>query len=180
MLIAKREVFLKYKRIILAVLIVIALLVIKFLPEEGAFLEIAAVGSPAPDFELKDLNGNLWKLSDLKGKVVFISFWASWCPSCHTETPTKESLLRKLEGKPFQMLGILYRDNPSDAMEYVAKNGVTVPTLLSPDNEVARLYGITGVPEAFIIDKNGIVREKIVGPRDWDTPESIALIEKWL
>ena len=170
----------KYKGILLIILVVAAFLVIKLLPEEGAFLEIAAVGSPAPDFELKDLNGNLWKLSDLKGKVVFISFWASWCPSCDMETPYKESLIKKMQGKPFQMLGILYRDTYSDAMAYVMKNGVTAPALLSPENEVARLYGITGVPEAFIIDKNGIVREKIVGPRDWDAPESIVLIEKWL
>lgn len=170
----------KYKGVILIVLIAIAVIVIKFFPHEGFYKEIAAVGSPAPDFELKDTSGNLWRLSNLRGKVVFINFWASWCPSCKLETPTKEGLLKKMQGRPFQMLGILHRDDADDARAYIQKYGVTSPTLVSPDNEAARLYGITGVPESFIIDKNGIVREKVVGPREWDTPESIALIEKWL
>lgn len=171
----------KYKGIILIVLIILGFLVIRFLPGDiSQNTEIASVGSPAPDFELQDLNGKTWKLSGLKGKVVFVNFWASWCPSCNTETPYKEILNKTMQGKPFQMLGLLYRDDPKDAMAYVQKHGLTFPALMGPDDEAARHYGITGIPETFIIDKNGIVREKIVGPRQWDLPESMALIEKWL
>lgn len=171
----------KYKGIILIVLIILGFLVIRFLPGDISHnIEIAAVGSPAPDFELQDLNGNIWRLSSLKGKVVFINFWASWCPSCNTETPYKEILNKKMQGRPFQMLGVLYRDDPKDAVAYVQKHGLTFPSLMTPEDTVARHYGITGIPETFIIDKDGIVREKIVGPRQWDLPESIALIEKWL
>lgn len=170
----------KYKGLVLILLIVIAFLAIKFIPDERLYTEIASVGSPAPDFELKDSNGNLWRLSDIRGKVVFINFWATWCPTCRSEMPYKERLYEKMQGRPFQMFGVLFRDNPRNLIPYFQRQMVSPPTLISPENEMAKLYGITGVPETFIIDKNGIVREKIVGPMEWDSPEAIALIEKWL
>ncbi len=170
----------KYKKLILVILIAIAITALIFLPEKRLFREVAAVGSPAPDFELRDTNGNLWKLSDLKGKVVFINFWATWCKVCKREMPYKEKLYEKMQGKPFQMLGILFRDNPRNLIPYFKEHNVSLPRLISRHNNVAVLYGITGVPETFIVDKDGIVREKIVGPRQWDSPETMTLIEKWL
>lgn len=170
----------KYKGLILIVLIAIAVTLLFFLPEGKIYKEVASVGAPAPDFALRDSNGKLWKLSDMRGKVVFINFWATWCTVCKSEMPYKESLFVKMQGRPFQMLGMLFRDDPSNLIPYFKKQKVSIPTLISPDDEAAGLYGITGVPETFIIDKNGIIREKIVGPREWDNPETIALIEKWL
>lgn len=170
----------KHKGLILIIIIALCLAVLFLLPKEKKYEEIAAVGKPAPAFELKDANGNLWKLSDLKGKVVFLNFWATWCTTCRSEAPYKEMLFQKMQGKPFQMLGILFRDSPSNLPGYKMNQPVSPPTLISPDNEAAKLYGITGVPETFIIDKNGIVREKIVGPREWSTPENLAIIEKYL
>jgi len=171
---------LKYKGLILLILIGIAIAALIFLPEEKKYKEVASTGKPAPQFELEDSNGNLWRLSDLKGKVVFINFWATWCSTCKAEMPYKERLYEKMQGRPFQMLGVLFRDDPRNLGAYFARQKVSPPTLISPDNEMAKLYGITGVPETFIIDKKGIVREKIVGLWEWDSPESIALIEKWL
>jgi len=78
------------------------------------------------------------------------------------------------------MLGVLFRDDPANLRNYFKKHKVTLPTLISPNNEAAKLYGITGVPETFIIDKDGIVREKLVGPKEWNSAESIAIIEKYL
>jgi len=78
------------------------------------------------------------------------------------------------------MLGMLFRDDPDNLPEYFKKHNVTIPTLISPDNDASKKFGITGVPETFIVDKDGIVREKLVGPKKWDTEESLALIEKWL
>jgi len=171
----------KYKGLILVVLIAVALAILVLLKtEEVSYTEIAEVGSPAPDFELEDSNGNLWRLSDLRGKVVFINFWATWCPTCKMERPYKESLYKKMQGRPFQMLGILYNDSAHRLIPYFKRYKVSPPTLISPRDEVARLYGIMAVPETFIVDKNGILREKIVGPLEWDKPENIALIEKWL
>ena len=94
--------------------------------------------------------------------------------------PQKALINKKMEGKPFQMLGILFRDDPSNLPEYFRNNRVTAPTLISPDNEAGKIFGITGVPETFIIDKDGILRERLVGPQMWENEERIALIEKWL
>jgi peroxiredoxin len=141
---------------------------------------IAEVGGPAPDFTYPDSEGKMWSLADLRGNVVFINFWATWCTTCEAEMPSKESLSKIMEGKPFQMLGMLFRDDPANLPAYYRTHTVSLPTLISPENEAAKKYGITGVPETFIIDKEGIIREKLVGPRVWDTEEYIALIEKWL
>jgi thiol-disulfide isomerase/thioredoxin len=122
----------------------------------------------------------MWKLSDLRGKVVYINFWATWCTVCKAEMASKEKLKEMMRGKPFQMLGILFRDNPRNLASYFDNVSVRIPTLISPEDKAAALYGITGVPETFIIDKEGIIREKIVGPREWHTSENAALIEKWL
>lgn len=171
----------KHKGLILIVIIALCLVAWFFIKPGGKkYDEIASVGKPAPAFELKDTNGNPWKLSDLKGKVVFLNFWATWCTTCKAEMPHKEVLYQKMQGRPLQMLGILFRDNPANLSEYYKRQPVSIPTLISPKNEMAKLYGITGVPETFIIDKDGIVREKIVGPAEWDSPESIKIIEKYL
>ena len=170
----------KYKGLILVIVIAICLAVFILLPKEKIYEEIAAVGKPAPAFELKDADGNLWKLSDLRGKVVFLNFWATWCTTCKSEMPYKEQLFQKMQGRPFQMLGILFRDSPSNLPAYKMKLPVSAPTLISNDSETAKLYGITGVPETFIIDKDGIIREKIVGPLEWSKPENLAIIEKYL
>ncbi|GAB4539036.1 MAG: TlpA disulfide reductase family protein [Thermodesulfovibrionia bacterium] len=168
-----------YKGIVLIILIAIALAAILYLPGGKSYRSVAAVGRPAPDFELKDSTGRLWRLSDLRGKVVFVNFWATWCTTCKAEMPYKERLYEKMQGRPFQMLGILYRDNPQNLIPYIQRYNVSPPTLID-DGDVARVYGITGVPETFIIDKEGIIRNKVVGPNEWDNPETIAMIEKLL
>ena len=170
----------KYKGPVLIIIIAIGAALLFLIPESKEYEEIASVGKPAPDFNYPDSSGKMWKLSDLRGKVVFISFWATWCATCESEMPSKDVLYNKMQGKPFQMLGMLFRDDPANLVPYKRTHTVNLPTLISPENEAAKKYGITGVPETFIIDKEGIVREKLVGPKAWDSQEQIALIEKWL
>ena len=170
----------KHKGPILVIIIALAAAALFLLPEKKQYEKIAEVGKAAPEFEYQDSKGTTWKLSDLRGKVVFINFWATWCTTCESEMPSKEALRKKMEGKPFQMLGMLFRDDPANLVPYYKTHVVNIPTLISPENESARLYGITGVPETFIVDKEGIIREKLVGPRLWESPENIAMIEKWL
>jgi peroxiredoxin len=170
----------KQKAVVLILIIVVALAALFLIPETKKYEEVASVGQPAPAFEYKDTEGRIWRLADLRGKTVFLNFWATWCTTCETEIPHKEALKEKMQGKPLQMLGILFRDDPANLPEYKKTHKVTIPTLISPGNEAAKLYGITGVPETFIIDKNGVVREKIVGPRDWENDDIVAMIEKYL
>lgn len=169
-----------FKRFILSILTIIAVAALFFIPNETVYETVASIGKPAPDFELMDSNGRLWKLANLKGKVVFINFWATWCTTCKAEMPYKEKLYEKMKDKPFQMFGMLFKDNPRNLIPYFKKHKISLPTLIDPGNKTAGLFGITGVPETFIIDKEGIVREKIVGMREWDSPETVAIIEKWL
>ncbi|MBI5407816.1 MAG: TlpA family protein disulfide reductase [Nitrospirae bacterium] len=171
----------KYKGLILLIVMLVSLAALLLSGPGGKkYDEIAAVGKPAPALELRDERGSPWKLSDLKGKVVFLNFWATWCTTCKAEAPYKEALSRKMQGKPFQMLGVLFRDDPANLSSYYRMQPFSFPTLISPENEAAKLFGITGVPETFIIDKNGVVREKFVGPREWSSAENIAMLEKYL
>jgi len=141
---------------------------------------IAEVGKSAPDFALKDTTGKLWKLSELNGNLVFINFWATWCPPCRDEMPSMESLYRRLASNKFHMVTILYNDDPGQAAQYVHENGFTFPVLLDPAGNAARAYGLTGVPETYIVDRDGILREKFIGPVQWNSAGAINMVGKYL
>ena len=130
--------------------------------------ELKPTGVPARDFGLPALKGDYVKLSDYKGKVVFLNIWATWCPPCRDEMPSMESLYQRLKGRNFELLSVsIDREGEKVVRPFVAKFGLSFPVLLDPDNKTYRLYGLTGVPESFIVDKNGIVIDKIIGPQDW-------------
>ncbi|HDZ01486.1 MAG TPA: redoxin domain-containing protein [Nitrospirae bacterium] len=144
------------------------------------YKNMAAVGESAPDFELMDDSGKKWKLSDLKGKVVFINVWSTWNPSSKSELQSIEAFSQQMKGEPFQMLRVLFRDDLDNLKKYKKTNSISTPILLDRALKVCDLFGVTGVPETFIIDKKGIIREKIVGPRDWNQPENIELVKNLL
>lgn len=148
--------------------ITIAFLIIRHRPE------IATIGSVAPDIELIDINKNKIKLSELRGAVVFINFWATWCEPCINELPSIEELSRLTSGNPkFKLLTILFKDDEYKAFNFMKENGYTFPIYLNPEGSAAKNFGITGVPETFIIDKKGILRNKIIGPAEWDSPRAL-------
>lgn len=134
------------------------------------------VGQLAPDFVLDDLKGKTWKLADLKGKVVLVKFWATWCPPCREEMPTLEALYQSMPREEFEILAILTNDDPRLAERFVQRAGVTFPILIDPDSKVAASYGVTGVPETFIVDPYGMLREKFIGGRPWDSPMARKLV----
>jgi len=138
----------------------------------------AIEGNPAPDFTLKDLAGKPVQLSSLKGKVVLVNFWATWCPPCREEVPSMVRLNQAMQGKPFQMLAISIDEGGKDAVEsFFRKGGVTLPALLDTDGKVAKRYGTTGVPETFVVDGKGVILKKVIGPMDWSAPEVIAALD---
>jgi len=129
------------------------------------------IGKPAPDFVLQDVSGKSWKLSDQKGKVVFLNFWATWCKPCRDEMPSMVSLDRAMAGKQFQMLTIVFNDDHKTAENFARQLGATFPVLSNPSPELNEAYMITGIPETFIIDAEGILRHKFIGPHNWNTWE---------
>jgi len=169
----------KSKGIILLTVIIVGIIIILFLtkPQEVSEKRVA-VGSPAPEFKLLDTNGNKWTMSELKGKVVFLNFWATWCETCRLEKPLIQNLINAKKGDDrFVFLSILFRDDPKKAAAYMKENNYTKPVLID-DKGVADMFGIRGVPETFIIDGNGIVRDRIIGPNRWDSPEVIEAITR--
>lgn len=131
-------------------------------------------GTAAPDFTLKGPDGRDVSLSSLKGKVVFLNFWATWCPPCKEEIPSMMLLNQKMAGKPFQMLALSIDEGGKDAVtSFLAGNRFSLPFLNDPGQKTGKLYGITGVPETFIIDKQGILAKKIVGGMDWASADAV-------
>lgn len=133
--------------------------------------EIITIGSAVPDIELVDINQKKYTISEFKGSVVFINFWATWCEPCIDELPSIEILFRQFSKNPqFKVITLLFKDNSQRALKYMKKNGYTFPVYLNPDGLAAKKFGITGVPETFIIDKKGFLRYKRIGPEQWDSP----------
>ncbi|MEW6219046.1 MAG: TlpA disulfide reductase family protein [Thermodesulfobacteriota bacterium] len=138
------------------------------------------IGQPAPDFLLRDLEGNSWSLTDLRGNLVFLNFWATWCPPCREEMPSMEALRQELAGRSFRMVTVLGNDEPANAQRFLARIGAAMPVLLDPDGSTTLAYGITGVPETFIIDSQGILRERFIGGRDWNSSSAKAMLARYL
>ena len=151
-----------------------------FLAACGQAPPVAEVGQPAPDFSLVDRQGKTWTLSELKGQVVFINFWATWCPPCREEMPSMQSLYKKLPTDQFKMLAVLNNDDPALADSFAAKLGITIPILNDQANTVGPKYGLTGVPETFIVDKQGVVREKFIGPAQWDSQGFVRMLLQYI
>jgi len=151
-----------------------------FIADCGKAPKIATVDKPAPDFTLMDLNGKTWTLSELKGQVVFVNFWATWCPPCREEMPSMQKLFSMMPKDKFKMLAILNKDSPALAKTFIAKLGVTMPVLNDQANIIGPTYGLTGLPETFIIDKQGVLREKFIGPAKWDSPYYIQMLMKYM
>lgn len=134
---------------------------------------------PAPDVTVNSLDGTALRLSSLKGKVVLLNFWATWCPPCREEIPSMIKLNKLMAGKPFQMVAISINEGGKPEVEsYFQSSGLSLPAYTDPDNRAARAYGVTGVPESYIIDKNGIIVKKVIGPLSWDSPEVITFLEE--
>jgi len=140
----------------------------------------ATVGNPAPDFDTIDLKGEIWSLSKLKGKVVFVNFWATWCAPCREEMPSMQRLYTKLPKDKFKMIALFNKDKPAPVKNFVAKLGLTMPILSDEYNFAGTKYGLTGLPETFIVDKQGVIQEKYIGPAEWDSPENIEMLTKYI
>jgi thiol-disulfide isomerase/thioredoxin len=169
------------KQLVLYFLIIAAvLMMVAGCSKKESTQGVAAVKekSPAPDVTVNSLKNVPLKLSDLKGKVVLLNFWATWCPPCREEIPSMMKLNSAMAGKPFQMVAISIDEGGVPAIEaFFKESGFTLPAYIDPDGKAAGLYGITGVPESFVIDKNGILVKKVIGPLPWDSPDTISFLE---
>ena len=124
--------------------------------------ESVAVGSPAPEFELVKLDNQTLKLSELRGKIVVINFWATWCEPCKVEMPFFEKL-HQSDSANLEILGINFDEPTPQVEQFVEEYRLNFPILLDPGGEVQKLYRVRGYPTTFIVDDNGIIRYHHIG-----------------
>ena len=131
-------------------------------------------GVAAPAFILPGLDGRMVSLADYKGKTVLLNIWATWCPPCVAEMPSMEKLYQELKDEDFEILAVSIDVAGSNVVApFMKKHRLSFAALTDTQGTIKDLYQTTGVPESFIIDKDGIIAEKIIGPREWATPDVI-------
>ena len=158
----KRRRLLVAAGVLLPALAVLALLAYGF-TREPRYIESPIVGRPAPGFTLTLFDGRAVQLADFRGKVVFVNFWASWCPPCRAEAPMLESMWRRLREQGVLFLGVNTQDEEPRARAFLAEFGITFPSGRDPDGRIAIDYGVWGLPEAFIVDPAGRITYKHIG-----------------
>ncbi|MDR4482112.1 MAG: TlpA disulfide reductase family protein [Nitrospirales bacterium] len=130
-------------------------------------------GSPAPDFRLMDMKGKPVSLSDFKGKVVLLNFWATWCGPCRIEMPAMEALYRSMRSKGLEIVAVsVDQQGTAVTRPFQEAMGLSFPILHDQDYEVGLTYGARTLPMTFAIDRQGIIRQVVFGSRDWNSPEA--------
>lgn len=140
-----------------------------------AFVGTAAVGGsaqgPAPGFNLPVKGGGMMDLADLKGDVVMINFWATWCGPCRTEMPLLDALHKRYSKLGFTLVGVNVEEDPSGADKFLAETPVTFPILFDRKNEVSKLYDVKAMPSTVMVDRKGNIRYIHKGYKDGDENE---------
>lgn len=164
-----------FQSIMLIVLIIVGVGILVLLQNKDSFFNLSGKprlvkGVPAPNFTLPGLDGKMVSLDNYKGKVVLLNIWATWCPPCVDEMPSMEKLYQELKGENFEILAVSIDVlGAKEVIPFMKKHKLSFPALTDTKGAIKSLYQTTGVPESFIIDKNGIIVEKVIGPRDWAT-----------
>jgi cytochrome c biogenesis protein CcmG/thiol:disulfide interchange protein DsbE len=127
------------------------------------------VGRSAPDFTLAGLDGPAVTLSALRGQVVVVNFWASWCAECHDEQPVLDATWQRYRDAGVVVLGVDFQDTAGGARDYVHQSGVSYPVVVDKDSRTALSFGIRGIPETFLIDRSGRIVDRVVGVPDAGT-----------
>jgi peroxiredoxin len=169
---SKKQMVLLAGLILFAVLFVVGYVV----KDQQVGRKIISNGDRAPEFRLQALDGRVVSLSDFRGKVVMVHFWATWCPPCVDELPTIEKLHRTIADKDFQLLAVSVDDGAPEVAAFLKKNKMDLPVLLDPGRKTAGHYGTYKFPETYIVDRQGVVRLKVIGPRDWSIPANVKLV----
>jgi len=163
------------KIIIRLVLIIVLLLIILVngcnLSSNGG----SGSGNPAPDFQLQDIEGQTVTLSSLRGSPVMLNFWASWCGPCRDEMPFLQQIYEDRDSYGVTLITVNLRESLSLVTQFMQSNNLSFPVLLDTDGSVSLNYNVSGIPTTFFIDKDGIIKDKRLGPFN-----SVAEIESYL
>lgn len=134
----------------------------------------------APDFSLKGEDGKTYRLSDYRGKVVVLNFWATWCPPCREEMPSMERAHQKVKSEMIVILAVNVGETEGKVFEFTGRYPVTFPLPLDIDGTVIQSYPVIGLPTTFVIDPRGIVTHRAIGGREWDSDILLNQLRKML
>lgn len=137
----------------------------------------AHIGNAAKEFTIQDSDRKV-SLDQFRGQVVVLNFWATWCPPCQEELPSLMSMQERMRGRGIVVVGVSIDVDGNAYHSFLKEHGVNFLTVRDPQQKVAGLYGTSGWPESYIIDRQGILRRKIVGPIDWTQPDIVQLLGK--
>jgi peroxiredoxin len=138
-------------------------------------------GAPAPDFALQRLgDGTQMTLAELRGRVVLVNFWATWCKTCEEEMPAMERLYRSLRAEGFELVAISVDQEVEEVVRFQERLGLSFPILLDPDQKAARAYQTFAFPESLLIGPDGVVLERYVGAKEWDSRPYVERIRRLL
>ncbi|WJW74815.1 TlpA disulfide reductase family protein [Thiohalobacter sp. IOR34] len=161
----------RHPGILLSILLLLLSLGLQAAPPGRQTLTPLEDRPPAPDFELTDLDGRVHRLSDYRGKVVIVNFWATWCPPCREEMPSMQRAWNWLQKNDMQLLAINVGENEDQVFEFTANYPVDFPLLLDEDSSVIERWPVRGLPTTFIVDTRGRLAYRAIGGRAWDSPE---------
>jgi len=147
-------------------------------PELSHQLTPLATALPASDFELLDMDEEKRKLSDYRGKVVLLNFWATWCPPCVREMPSMERLHQQINAEDFKVIAINQMEDIDQVFAFTGQLAVdpTFEILFDSQSKVSQKYAVRGLPTTYLIDKQGNIRYRAVGGREFNHPEVVKII----
>jgi peroxiredoxin len=139
-----------------------------------------ATPGPAPEFALPTLDGRVVRLADFRGRVLLLTFWATWCEPCREEMPAMQELTRELAGRGLALLAVNYQEAPERVRSFVREIGLDAPVALDADGAVAQRYRVVALPATYVIDRTGGLTGSILGYRDWRQPAARAYVQALL
>jgi peroxiredoxin len=152
--------------------LLIVLLSLALATQEAASKDSSEAAKSAPAFELKDTAGTNVSLSEFKGKIVLLNFWATWCSACRAEMPGLNRLYTEFNSRGFVVLAVTIDHSEKLVRKFIAEKAINFPVLMDPEKEVSfDQYAVLTLPVSFLIDRNGVILEKLIGERDWESAE---------
>jgi cytochrome c biogenesis protein CcmG, thiol:disulfide interchange protein DsbE len=141
---------------------------------------VVQAGDHAPDFSITTDDGRTVSLANFGGKLLVLNFWASWCQPCVEETPSLEAFARQFRPEGVVVLGVSIDRNEKAYKQFVQRFGISFETARDPESNISASYGTFQIPETYLIDRSGVVVEKVISNRNWMDPEFLARVRRML
>ncbi len=135
---------------------------------------------PAPALSLEGVDGRPLRLEDLRGKVVFLNFWATWCVPCRQEMPTMERLYRDYRESGLAVVAVNFKEAKGEVKRFFEEFHLNFPAVLDSEGNAARAYAVRALPVTFLLSRDGLILWRAIGSRDWDSPDSRAYFKQVL